>query len=191
MSVDSLQDWIDTYVSDVPNIVDDSGDGPGNVADWIDPRVTNKLDTPGLEGPVSGTGFTFTFNKSVFQTQLELLIGGTKTQGVNELAAAWESAMNASVGLVVVLTSIGTPSPTTTWSSITSTVIDPASISAGKSKILESISAPLDKPKEESEFPVKMREAFLLLTVTTSGLDSVPSGSGGPFSLVDTARAVA
>lgn len=191
MTTDSLQDWIDTYVNDVPNVVDDSGVGPANVSDWNDLRVTNKLDTPGLEGPVSGTGFTFTFNDAVFQTQLENLIGGTKPLGIEELALAWGSAITSSAGVVVALTSIGAPSNITTWSAISSTVIDPVSVIVGQDKIRELLFASTEKPKEESDFPVRMREAFLLLTITTTGLDSVPSGSGGPFALVDPARAVA
>ena len=189
MSTDSLQDWIDTYVEDVPNVTDSSG--PAKNARWTDARVTGKLDTPGLVGLVSGTGFTFTFNKAVYQSQLSLITGIGTTLDIQKLATAWETAVLASAAAVLSGTSIGSP-PTNvnTWSAAPGTVIDIPSIALGKAKILELVDSPDDVEAEDSEYPVKMREAFLLLTMTTTGPDSTPPGSGGPLTLIDLARSV-
>jgi len=182
--IDALAKWISTYASDVPNVLDSSG--PKNVAEWTDDRVPN-MELPGIQG----TGLTFTFNKGSFQTELEAINTSTLHDGVVALADAWATAIGGSVADVAVGSSVGAPSPATTWSVVGSTVIDGASVTAGRDKLLELENSPIAGTPEESEFPVKLREAFLLLTITTTGMDSTPPSSGGPFPLVDSARAVA
>lgn len=181
MTMDALPVWISTFAA-LPVTADSSW--AHNFAVWADGRVTNKMSLPGI----GGAGLTFTFNKSVFEAQLVSLSStDDATAGISAFADAWEAAIVASTAAVAAGSYIGSPSSSTTWSVVNSTVIDPPSIAAGKSKIMELVNAPKVGTAEESEFPVKFRAAFSLLTITTSGLDS---DGDGPYPLIDTARSV-
>jgi len=179
VTIDALPIWQSTFAA-LPKVANNSW--AGNFASWVDSRVTNKM---GLNG-MGGAGLSFTFNKTVFEAQLITLTPtGNALAGITAFADAWETAILASVAVVAAGSYIGSPSPSTTWSVVNTTTIDPPSILAAKNKIKELVSAPPTANALDSEFPIKFREAFLLLTITTSGLDS----DSPPKSLVDTARA--
>lgn len=182
MAIDSLSTWKSTF-----DALAKQSDWTPDFSTWVDDRVTSKMDLPGI-GHASPPAFTFTFAKSTFKAALDLLVPvADVTVGITSFSVAWETAVIASVAVVKALSFIGTLTPATQWSSVTSTVIDPASILLGKAKIIELASEDPDAP---SKFPDKFRDAFLLLTVTTTGLDSTPTPTG-PLPLVDAARAVA
>jgi len=182
MTVDALATWQSTFAA-LPKVADNSWAAP--FAQWANDRVTSKMSLPGI----TGAGLTFTFNKATFESELITLTEtADKEAGITAFADAWKTAILVSVAAVAAGSSIGSPSPATTWSSVSSTVITPASITAGRAKIIELKDAPLVGDALESEFPIKFREAFLLLRITTTGLNSV-SPTPGP--LVDTARAPA
>jgi hypothetical protein len=179
--IDPLATWQTTFAN-LPKVADTSW--AQNFADWADARVTSKMKLNGIGGP----NMTFTFNKSLFAAQLiALLPTDDALAGITGFALAWEAAIIASVAATAAGSYIGAPTPSTTWSVVNSTVIDPPSIALGKAKIIELKDAPATDNALDSEFPIKFREAFLLLTVTTDGLDS---DGDGPYPLIDTARAV-
>ena len=181
--IDSLSIWQSTFEA-----LSKQEDWTQNFADWVDNRVTNKMDLIGVLHP-SGNALSFTFNKSTFKSALELLpIVSNKVIGVTGFANAWESALLASSVSTLSGSYIGSATPTTTWSVVNSTVLDAPGIAAGKAKILELANDP-NVGAGESKFPEKFMDAFLLLTVTTTGLDSTPTPAG-PLPLNDASRAV-
>jgi len=184
MSLDSLDDWKTSFAAGVKGVKDDSW--KDNLPDWYESVLNSpKLSLPGLE--IASPPLPFTFGKAAFKAIFETM---TKTSnGPVVVADAWEAGILASVVEVKAGDSIGAPSPTTLWSDVTTSVIDPASIALGKAKILELASAPTVKDATKSHAPIRFYEATLLLTVTTTGLDSTP-GPAGPLPLVDAGRAV-
>lgn len=176
--IDSLATFESTFNALEPT--NDKDAGIDAFADWLDARVTGKMSLPGITGP----GLTYTFDKTTFATQLKTLSkNNDKNASVDSLASFWKASLGTA--LVAAGSSVGTPSPATTWSVVNTTVIDVASQAAGENKVKELKTA---DDTGDSPMPRIIREAFLLLTITTSGLNSV-SPTPGP--LVDAARAVA
>ena len=135
------------------------------------PQVTG-LDTSGAAPP-----WSFTFNEAVFAAQLSTIpITTSQVTGVTNFANAWETAILASLAAVGPGCFIPPSSPATLFSAVAGVVIDPASVALGKAKIIELGTSPLVASAQDSEFPIKFREATLLLTVTVSGTDSDDSG---------------
>lgn len=178
MSVDDLSVW-KTELKNLPKVADNSW--ANNFSGWADDRVTSKMDLLVIDI------FTFTFNKSSFESGL-ISLGPTESasDGITAFADAWETAINASIVVVPVGASIGAPSPMTTWSVVTETIILSASISLAKLKILELISSPPVDDSDNSEFPIKFRDAYLLLQIQVTGLDSQlpPPAGPGPQPLI-------
>lgn len=179
MAVDILQIWKDE-LANLPKVTDTSW--AANFSAWYADRLTGITTDPAALVP---SGFVFTFAESIFAAQLIALTPTTSAlDGIQGFADAWEVALNATTVVVAPGSAVPPPSPSTTFSAVTTTVIDPASIAAGKAKLIELVTAPPVADPQDSLFPVKFREATLLLTITVSGLDSTPPGSGGPLPLV-------
>lgn len=126
-------------------------------------------------------GFVFTFQQAIFASALAALAPSpSSAAGIAGFATAWESAMLASTVVVGPGSFVPPPLPTSIFSAVFSTTIDASSIASGKNKIMELVSsAPVDDA-QNSDFPVKFREATLLLTFTAIGLDSEPIPPAGP-----------
>jgi hypothetical protein len=185
MAIDSLATWKSTYKTDV--VPTNSPTWPQVIADWMNARVTSKMSLPGIGGP----GFSFTFDKSTFATQLATLTpNNDQDASMDQVASAWETAILSSTPATAVGSFIIPATPATTWSVVNSTIIDAASIASAKDKVKELKNLVPEEQNEDPQFPVKFYEAFLLLTVTTDGLNSV-SPPAGPNPLTDAARAVA
>lgn len=185
MATDALATWKSTFKTDIPNAKSKS-EGAQNFANWADARVTSKIKC----AVIQGGNITYTFNKATYKTALENLpLAKTALEGISNFANAWLSAINLTVVVMAVGSSIGVPSNATTWSAITTTTVDSASKTLGVNKIKELVSSPKASDPANSEVPIKLREAFLLETITTTGLDSTPP-AGGPLPLVDALRAV-
>ncbi len=153
-----------------------------NFSQWYADRIVNiETDPSFLVDP----GFSFVFSISTFKSALEVLPPTTdQLAGITAFATAWESAILASTVSAFPGAFIPPSTPATLFSIVSTTVIDPAGIAAGKAKIIELATAlPVSDPLL-SEFPVKFREATLLLTVTVTGFDSTPPVPGpGPLPL--------
>ena len=171
MPVDALQDWKDE-LENLPKVSDSSWSL--NFAEWYADRIVNiEADSLVLD---TSAGFLFTFAEATFALALSSLAPTTDpVAGITNFATAWEGAILASIVVVSPGAFIPPSSPATIFSVVTGTVIDPPSIAAAKAKIIElSSSSPVDDP-QDSEFPVKFREATLLLTITVTGLNSAPT----------------
>ena len=175
--IDPLNVWKST-LKDLPKV--DNPIWAINFANWYGDRIQNIEPDPTKLQPA---GFVFIFNRVLFASLLSAL-PPTPSQpaGIAMFAAAWEAAILTTVFPATLSASSGTvvppPSPATTFSVVNSVILDPASVAAGKAKILELASAPLTGDATESQFPVKFREATLKLTITVTGLDSTPTPAG-------------
>lgn len=151
-----------------------------NFASWIDKRVTGKLV---VGAQVSQSKFTF--SKSVFAAALQALAPtDDPVAGLKKFADAWEKAILSSTMVVPPGAYFQSASSATKWSTVTASVIDPASIALGRAVILTLAAAPVAATASSSIFPEKFRKAFLLLTVTITGVDSqVPPTGPLPLTL--------
>jgi len=173
MAVDPQATWASTLDA-LPKVAD--GSWAQNFANWYAGRISGITTKASVVIPV---GFVFTFNAVVFKNNLSALAPTTSASaGINGFADAWVAAMNASIVVAATGTSGAPASPATTFSAIASAVIDPPSVLLAKAKLQELISAPAVDDGLDSEFPVKFRDATLLLTMTLVGTNSVaPSPS--------------
>lgn len=189
MTLEALSIWQSTFKTELPPVKD--GSWPDSMTNWYTDRFnTPNLSLPGLVAVPDPTPAVY--GSAAFKALFSTLSPGlSQSAAMQIVASAWEAGLLASIVTVSAGSSIGSPSPTTTFSAVTTSVFDPPSIAAGKAKILELVGAANVKDALQAQMPVKFREATLLLTVTTTGLDSTPSGSGGPLPLVDAARAIA
>lgn len=175
MSIAPLQNWKDTFAN-LPKVADTSW--AANFAAAYAGLITGITTDPAALVP---TGFLFTFAQPVFAAQLLALTPvGDALSGITGFAAAWEAALLASVALVLPASFVPPTSPATLFSAVTTTTITPVSIAAGKAKILELVTAPPVADAQDSQFPIKFREATLLLKITVVGLNSLPPPPAGP-----------
>ena len=186
MALEPLTVWQATYADEVVP-TQDPVTGALNLANWAAARVNGNLNLAGVGGP----GMIFTFNSAAWAAALQLLPPTPLAEiGATNFANSWSTAMAASLAITQPGTSVTpTPLPPTTFSVVNATIIDPTGITAGNLKLIELKDAepssnPLEVPLVEF-----LRDAFLLLTITTSGLDSVPTPAG-PNPLTDPLRAV-
>lgn len=168
MAIDALQIWKDELAA-LPKVADTSW--AANFAAWYADRLAGITTSPSALVP---TGFVFTFAEAIFAAQLLSLTPTTSAlAGITGFANAWEAALNATT-VVVGPGSFKPPSsPATLFSVVATTIIDPPSIALGKAKLLELVTAPPVADPQNSQFPVKFREATLLLTITVSGTNSI------------------
>lgn len=181
MAIDPLTTWRSTLAA-LPKVSDASW--APNFAAWYADRLVAITTDPAALVP---TGFVFTFAQAIFAAQLTALTPvDDPVAGTQGFADAWETALLATTAVIASGSFIPPTSPATLFSVVSSTIIVPASIVAGKAKIMELVTAPSVSDPLLSEFPVKFREATLLLKITATGLDSTTPGNGGPLPLTAT-----
>jgi len=141
-----------------------------NLSNWLFERVNAKMQISGIVGPVS-----YTFNKSVFMAQMMTATPvNTMALAAMKLGTAWEAAVLASNMSVMPGSALGAPTPPTMWSAPLC-VIDPGPVSAAKAKLIKELSdVKLVDDALDSKLPALLREAFLMLTFTTSGINCLP-----------------
>ena len=175
MTISPLQTWRDQY--ELLELVSDDS-WKQNLADYLGDLLDNAFTlstyTP---API------FTFDRTTFASLLDSGVD----QGIASLKAAFQSAIQSSTMFVSVGSYIGSSTPATTYSVVASVVPDPPSILAGQNKIQELEFAQATSDPQLSEFPEKLRDAFLLVTYTVTGTNSV---APTPSPLTDTGRSV-
>jgi hypothetical protein len=173
MTLEAPSVWQSTWKTAVPPAKDDSW--KENLAKYIDARLTGKLTSLALFSAPGVGAASFTFGKSAFKSALS---GNSPAL----LANAVEAGLLASTISVEPNAFIEPKSPATTFSVVQTSLIDPPSIALVKAAIIGVSGLPGTKDASQSQFPVKLREAFLLLTFSVVGLDSkVPPA--GPLPL--------
>lgn len=164
--LEPLPTWKQTF-KEIP--FSDNPSWAMNIARWTSERSTSKLEWAGLGGPLM-----FTFNSGVFQSRLHSMPHTPNaSQGAMAFASAWESAMSASTLMVMPGIFIGGPTPPTLFS-VVAGAIDPASIQRGKAVLAQQLlSAKCVDNSMESALPPAIYQAFMALTVSLSGINTV------------------
>lgn len=179
MPVDPLNTWKSTLAS-LPSVSDASWSI--SFSSWYASRIIGISPDPSV---FLASGFLFTFNTALFATGLVALPPvPTTAAGVLGFAAAWEAAILASVVIVGPGSALLPSSPATLFSVVAATIIDPTSIVLAKAKLMELATAAAVSDAMDSEFPVKFREATLLLSISVTGVNSivpVPTPLVAPF----------
>lgn len=179
MAIDSLATWKSTLVA-LPKVADSSW--ADNFASWVDARVTNKAQLTGIITPTP----PFTFSMATFKSQLATLSPTTSASvAATNFANAWATAMNVSLVLTVPPgSSLGAPSPATTWSVVTTALIDVPSVLVAQNYLQAQLAiAPTVADANDSLFAQIFRNTFLLLTGSVTGMNSVPPPVG-PLPLI-------
>lgn len=179
MAIDPLATWRSTLAA-LPKVADNSW--ATNFAAWVADRINNKITTNPTNLTLASP-LVFVFPQATFATQLVALTPtGNALAGITGFADAWKAAIDTVLFPATLNVAPGAfvppATPATTFSTVTSVLLDPASVTAARAKIIELATAPPVADVNDSEFPVKFREAFLLLTITVSGLDSTPTPAG-------------
>ena len=185
MTIPPQPTWSGTYRSDIPP---DTGNlWKINLCNWLDSMVNSLIQLNGMLGP----GLQFIFNKSVFLAGLDGIASVPTPNGIQKIADAWQSSMSSSTWTVPAGSYIGAPTPTTTFGPVPPPVATPdaGTLASGKNIILTLLQSVPVADAALSEFPVKLRDATLGITVTTVGVDSTPTPAG-PLPLNDPARPV-
>jgi len=162
--IDPLSSWISLW-----NLLPLVGD-----SSWADNQATFVLKrtlTPGLMG-LTGQ-ITFTFQEATFANLLKSIpMTPDKTQSATMIANAWNSAVSTSIMVVAPGAFIGTSTPATLFSVVTSTLLDPSSLLSATQGIVSDLSAaPLSD--DTSARPKAFYKAFKTLTYTVTGTNSI------------------
>jgi len=169
MAIDNIGVWRSTFNA-LPKVLNKSW--AAAFATWVDDRVTGKAQLTGITTATP----PFTFSKSTFQAQLEALkVTSISAIGGNNFGTAWEAAINASLTLTVVAGDFTAPGDATTWSSVTLAEIDAPSVLAAKAALIAALTnSNKCNNTANSDFPKSFRDAFLMLTGSVTGMNSLP-----------------
>lgn len=165
MAIDSEQVWKDEFKK-LPQVSSSTSDGMNNLADFVAARVAGMK----IGSPITGTS-SFTFNRSAFVSSLLSLAPVQDTSGLIAIATAWQTSALASTMFVSPGASIGAATPATTFAAVV-TVVNPASVAAAYTILLSNLSS-LQPVAEDPMFPVYLRNAFLMIQYTLTGLNTV------------------
>jgi hypothetical protein len=155
----------------------------GNVAKWLNERLTGKLQLAPILGPV-----TFTFQVGIFESQLKPLPPVDKAlDGASHFATALEAALQASQMMVTPGCCLVAPVPPTLWSVVT-TVIDASSVQTVKQTLQQSLTGAAEVDDGmKSSVAMAFRNAIMMLTCTSTGINCVTPTPGpllSPFTPV-------
>lgn len=173
MAVDPLSTWKSTLKA-LPKVANISW--ADNFSKWYSKRITAISTDPKKLIPV---GFKLVFNVAGFKASLMALKPTTSASaGIKGFANAWESAIKGSVypGSLVIGPGTTGVSSGRSFSTVTSVILTPASIAAGKKKIMELAKAEPVADADESKFPEIFRDATLLLKINVVGTRAGPDG---------------
>ena len=140
------------------------------LAQWAAARTTMKLSLSNIVGPV-----TYTFNMGQFDALLKTcLTTDQKVAAAAQISNAWAAAAMSSPMLVLPGSSLGVPSPATTWSAVAA-VIDPPSVMMAKMQLMQGLlAAEAVEDGYLSKMAEAFRQAFLSLSFTVTGMNSLP-----------------
>jgi hypothetical protein len=167
VALESESTWVSEFAN-LPNVSDDSW--IDNLLDYLEDRINSNLK---LIDYFPESGNSFTLNRAIIRTSIEQSTNETGDL-INTLATGIKNSVLQSGSLDVQPGSyIAISSPATTFSSVSDSVIDPPSSISLENKILELLNSEPVGDANDSDFPVKIRSAFLLLTAIIVGTNSV------------------
>ena len=188
--LDPASTW-KSEIEGMPKVADDSWHD--NFANLVDGLTSSKLFVGNIIGVT-----TFTFGKGAFKTALAAcaIVSDPIVAGQN-FANAWAAGIAASTMSVPTGAAVGAPTPATIFGPLNTagapagpptTLIDAPSIAAAKTALGTAIS--IAPPADNAlAFATAFRAAFLSLTFTTTGFNSLPFAPPGsvPAPLVNAA----
>lgn len=167
MTVASLQDWKDAYAV-LPQVGTDAW--KENLTAYIEGLIAD-INLATYATP------SFTWGRAAFKSALV----GVSGAGVSEMQTGFTNSIAASTWLIPSGTTFGGGTLAETFSAPGAAIPDVASVSAGATKIGELEGTPPVGTFEDCLFPEILRAAFLLLTYTVTGINSVPPAPFGPI----------
>lgn len=184
--IDPLATWIAEFEK-LP--LDKTGnESPKNIANFIDLRVTNKLDLNNSIAKFSPTPI-FTWKKDIFENLFKLVSLIPSIDPITpamKIASAWQSATLASTLIISSGATVAPPPPGTNGNAATAiAVIDPPTLATAYAGLIADLSkAKPSKTKAESELAKAIYKAFTKITYTITGVDTKPPPTGPiPFTL--------
>lgn len=143
-------------------------------ASYVSQRVMGKLM---IAPPVIGAS-TFTFNTAAFMAPLMSIVPSLDpVTGRTALANAWQAGVLASIMITAPGAYIGAPAPPTTFSVVTTTLVNPASVTAAYSTLLSGLMS-IPPSIAPSIIPDLLYAAFASLMFDLSGLNSILPPAG-------------
>lgn len=184
MAQDLLPVWKSTFALLPP--VSEKALGLNNLSAWVDERVTSKLI---VSTPLLGPPSSFTFERSVFEAELQSLsLTVVQPEGAMKIANAWKVAVLASTMIAFPGSFVGVPTPATTFSVVATTTVDVSSVESGYALIVSMMSSAAVAPTAEgSILPDALYSAFAQLTYSLTGINSIvpiPTALAAPFCTV-------
>lgn len=184
MALESASVWADT-LNNLPKVT--TPDWTENIAQAIFDLTSNKLQIQDIEPPS-----VFTFQKPIFQAVLATAVPAVDpVTGATTFSNAWRDACAASVMFVASGSSYVPggvpPSPANTFSAPPAVVVDPPSLLIGYNILFTAIATGGGQPNADY-FAEQFRDAFLALTYTVTGVNSVTPTPGPlviPFAPVE------
>ena len=171
MAIEPLQTWKDE-LENMPKV--DNPTWAINFANYVDEMIAGL--TPQAAALDVSAGYSFTFDKTLFAAQLATMAPTPDpVSGITALANAFLASITSPLTLFAILPGAFVPpsTPATLFSVVAPTILNPATPPLLHAKLLELIaSSPVDSA-QDSEFPIKFREAVLLLGITVNGTNSV------------------
>jgi len=172
--IDPMATWLAEFQNIPP---DTTGDlAPKNIANFVDLRVTGKLDLDNSIAKVSPPP-QFTWQKAIFQAQFALLskipAPDTITPAL-KLAQAWQTATLSSTLIISAGATIAPPPPATNGQALTAVaVIDPATLALAVQGLISDLSSASPTPVQaNSVLPKALYKAFTSITFTITGIDT-------------------
>jgi hypothetical protein len=167
MTIGTLTQWKDAYAL-IPLVSTDAW--KENLTVYIEDLIVD-MNLKTYATP------SFTWGRAAFKSALV----GAPGAGVSEMQTGFTNSIAASTWLIPSGTTFGGGTLAETFSAPGVAAPDVASVSAGATKIGELESTPPVGTFEDCLFPEILRAAFLLLTYTVTGINSVPPAPFGPI----------
>lgn len=180
MPIDSLSIWLDEFEK-IPQ--DPTGDlAPKYLAEFVDKRVTEKLDTDSKIVKWNPPP-TYKWKKEIFEAVLRIICKAPVNAPLLpaiKMADAWQKATLASTFLIEPNAKMNPPFPATNGiGAAPVAIIDPASVALAYAYLVAQLSSVLPVPQQRGAvFPRAVRQAFLMLTYTITGIDTKPPPTG-------------
>jgi hypothetical protein len=180
LATDPLDIWLDEFEK-IPQ--DPTGDlAPKNLADFVDQRVTRKLETSSQVVQWTPAP-TFTWQKATFESTLRILCKIPSVLPLTpaiQMATAWKTATLISTFMIQPQAKMNPPAPATTGIAATAgAVIDPASVELAYVYLVAQLGSVVPVSNQKGAvFPRAFRQAFLMVTYTISGIDTTPPPAG-------------
>ena len=178
--IDPIAMWLVEFATIPPDTTGDQA--PKNIADFLDQRVTAKLDLNNSIAKITPPP-QFTWQKSIFQAQFMLLSKIPAVDPISpaiKIAQAWQAATMASTLMISAGAAIAPPPPGTNGIAATAVaIIDPATLAAAMSGLIADLSAAQPTPSAAtSVLPKALYKAFTSITYTITGMDTKPPPTG-------------